>query len=247
MVGHMKRRIVDDDSGGAANTPAVSTGVAAATQLSTGIEKYILPSGLFLYRYRLSSFPPNVQEHDQLSQFLGKLISKLMVATGTRMEPFMCIDGRHLDEDFFTRLRESGTTWRPLLGFPLIPGFHPFRFLPIAYHIKGRDAWNEVAERFLGTGGTGIYLTSLPADEFMIRLIQLLFIRDGRGSTDVFPLYLPDIVLGHMEKAVGPAIEKMLESFQFFVGENPAAASVDIVSRPDIQELVVATSGKSQG
>jgi hypothetical protein len=244
----MKRRIVDDDDdGGAATTPQLYAGTATATQLSSGIEKHTLASGLFRYRYRLSSFPPNVQEHDQLSQFLGKLISKLMVATGTRMEPFMCIDGRHLDDEFFTRLRESETTWRPLLGFPLIPGLHPFRFLPIAYHIKGREAWNEAAERFLGTGGTGIYLTSLPADEFMIRLIQFLFIRDGRGCTDVFPIYLPDVVLGHLEKAVGPAVEKMLESFQFFVGENPATASIDIVSKPDIQELVVAISAKSQG
>jgi hypothetical protein len=243
----MKRRIVDDDDGGAANTPQVSEGTAAATQLSTGIEKHTLPSGLFRYRYRLSSFPPNVHEHDQLSQFLGKLISKLMVATGTRMEPFICIDGRHLDEEFFSRLRESETTWRPLLGFPLIPGIHPFRFLPIAYHIKGREAWDEVADRFLGTGGTGIYLTSLPADEFMIRLIQLLLMRDGRGSTDVFQIYLPDIVLGHLEKAVGPSVERMLESFQFFVGENPATASIDIVSKPDIQELIVAISAKPHG
>ncbi|PYS40775.1 MAG: hypothetical protein DMG14_09505, partial [Acidobacteria bacterium] len=175
----MKRRILDDDD--ATNTARVSVGAPTGIPLAAGIEKYTLPSGLFLYRYHLGSYPPNVQEHDQLNRFLGKLIPKLMVATGARMEPFMCIDGRHLDEDFFTRLRESGTTWRPLLGFPVVPGVHPFRFLPFAYHINGREAWNEVADHFLGTGGTAIYLTSLPADEFLIRLIQLLLVGDGRG------------------------------------------------------------------
>jgi hypothetical protein len=152
----------------------------------------------------------------------------------------MCVDGRHLDEEFFSRLRESGATWRPLLGFPLVPGIHPFRFLPIAYHISGREAFNEVAERFLGTGGMGIYVTSLPADEFLIRLIQLLFTRNAHGSTNIFPIYLPEAVLRHLEQAPAPALKPMLDCFQFFIGENPAAAAIDIVTKPDIQELVVA-------
>jgi hypothetical protein len=234
----MKRRILDDD--GDANQPRAEVGTSAGLSLSPEVEKYVLPSGLFLYRYHVSGYPPNVQEHDRMSHFLGKLISKLMVATSARLEPFMCVDGRHLDDDFFSRLRESGATWRPLLGFPLVPGLHPFRFLPIAYHISGREAWDEVAERFLGTGATAIYLTSLPADEFLIRLIQLLFVRDGVGATNVFPVYLPAAVLGHLSRAAGPTLQPMFDCFQFFVGENPAAAAVDVVSKADIQELVVA-------
>jgi hypothetical protein len=154
----------------------------------------------------------------------------------------MCIDGRHLDEEFFARLRESGATWRPLLGFPVVPGLHPFRFLPIAYHISGREAWDEVAEQFLGTGATAIYLTNVPADEFLIRLIQLVFIRDTLGATGTFPIYLPEVVLNHLERATGPALKPMLDCFQFFVGEYPAAAAVDIVSTPDIQELITAVA-----
>ena len=235
----MKRRILDDDGGGANSSPG-HIGGRGGVALSSEIEKHILPSGLFLYRYHLSAYPPNVQEHDQLSRFLGKLIPKLMVATSTRMEPFMCVDGRHLDDEFFSRLRESGTTWRPLLGFPLVPGIHPFRFLPLAYHIGGREAFNEVAERFLGTGATAIYLTSLPADEFLIRLIQLLFIRDAYGSTNLFPVFLPEIVLRHLQQAATPSLKAMLDCFQFFIGENPAASAVDIVTKPDIQELLIA-------
>jgi hypothetical protein len=234
----MKRRILDDD-GGSNSSPGDVTRPAGVA-LSSEVEKHVLPSGLFLYRYHLSSYPPNVQEHDQLSRFLGKLIPKLMVATGTRMEPFACVDGRHLDDEFFARLRESAVTWRPLLGFPLVPGIHPFRFLPIAYHISGREAFNEVAERFLGTGGTAIYLTALPADEFLIRLMQLLFVRDGQGSTNIFPMYLPRVVLRYLEGAAAPTLKPMLDCFQFFIGENPAAAGVDIVTKPDIEELVVA-------
>src|SRR5215475_13993667 len=234
----MKRRILDDDGGSRSFSGDVSR--PAGLALSSEVKKHILPSGLFLYRYHLSSYPPNVREHDQLSRFLGKLIPKLMIATGKRMEPFVCVDGRHLDDEFFARLRESGATWRPLLGFPLVPGIDPFRFLPIAYHISGREAFNEIAERFLGTGGTAIYLTALPADEFLIRLIQFLLIRDGAGSTNVFPVYLPEIVLRHLEHVAAPSLKSMLDCFQFFIGENPAAAALDIVAKPDIQELVIA-------
>jgi hypothetical protein len=234
----MKRRILDDDGGTSSSSGDVRG--PAGIALSSEIEKHVLPSGLFLYRYHLSSYPPNVQEHDHLSHFLGKLIPKLMVATGARMEPFMCVDGRHLDDEFFARLRESGATWRPLLGFPLVPGIHPFRFLPIAYHISGREAFNEIAERFLGTGGTAIYLTTLPADEFLIRLIQFLLVRDGLGSTNIFPIYLPEVVLRHLERAAAASLKPMLDCFQFFIGENPAAAALDIVAKPDIEELVIA-------
>jgi hypothetical protein len=235
----MKRRIVDNDVG---TNMTRANPDAAGMAISSQIEKQVLPSGLFLFRYRLRAYPPNVQEHDDLNRFLGKLIPKLMVATASRMEPFICIDGRHLDEEFFARLRESGTTWRPLLGFPVVPGLHPFRFLPIAYHISGREAWNEVAERFLGTGATAIYLTSVPADEFLIRLIQLVFIRDTLGTTSTFPIYLPEVVLDHLSKTAGPPLKPMLDCFQFFVGENPAAKAVDIVSTPDIQELIIAVT-----
>jgi hypothetical protein len=165
-----------------------------------------------------------------------------MVATANRMEPYMCIDGRHVDETFFARLRASGTTWRPLLGFPVVPGIHPFRFLPIAYHIGGRDAWNEAADRFLGTGGSAIYLTSVPADEFLIRLIQLAFTRDTVGATDIFPVYVPEIVLNHLSKAAEPILRPMLECFQFFIGENPAVGAVEIVSKPDIQDVIIAVA-----
>ena len=237
----MKRRILDDDGSTSTAGPDISRGGVA---LSSGIEREALPSGLFLYRYHLSSYPPNVREHDRLSRFLGRLIPKLMVAGSTRMEPFMCVDGRHLDDDFFARLRASERTWRPLLGFPMIPGTHPFRFLPIAYHINGRDAWNDVAERFLGTGGTGIYLTSLPADEFLIRLIQLLFVRDARGATSLYQLYLPEVVLEHLRNGAEQAISPMLDCFQFFIGENPSARAVDIVSGPEIGELLIALSDK---
>jgi hypothetical protein len=223
----MKRRILDDEGSASTVQPAPSS----------AIEKEALPSGLFLYRYRLSAFPPNVQEHDRLSRFLGRLIPRLMVAGSSRMEPFICVDGRHLDDDLFARLRQSERTWRPLLGFPMTPGTQPFRFLPIAYHINGRDAWNDVAERFLGTGGTAIYLTSLPADEFLIRLIQLMFVRDARGATGIYPLYLPEVVLERLRNGADRAINPMLDCFQCFIGENPAARAVDIVSRPDIQEL----------
>jgi len=229
-----KRRIVDE--GGDGPNPPQS---AEAVQLSGGpMEKVVMPSGLLLYRYRLSSFPPNVQEHQRLCAFLGALISKLMIATGKRLEPFLCIDGRHLDDDFFSRLRESGVPWRALMGFPLIPGLHPFRYLPIAYHINGRDAWNEVAELFVGTGGTALYLTSLPADEFLTRIIQLLLVRDHRGATRLFPVYLPETVLEQLQKTTRPALKSMLECFEFFVGENPAAGSIDIVSASEIQGLV---------
>jgi hypothetical protein len=238
----MKRRILDDDNG--TNTSRAEVGGGISSTLSTAIEKLPLASGLFLYRYHVSAYPPNVQEHDQLTRFLGRLIPKLMVATSTRMEPFICVDGRHLDDDFFTRLRESGMTWRPLLGFPVVPGIHPFRFLPIAYHIKGREAWNEAAERFLGTGGTTIYLTSLPVDEFLMRLIQSLFVRDTRGATNIHPVYLPEIVLEHLSKAASRAVNPMSECFQFFIGENPSARAVDIVSRSEIQDLLVALLDK---
>jgi hypothetical protein len=233
----MKRRILDDD--GNTSTPRSDISNRGAAVFSPAIEKEELPSGLFLYRYHLSSYPPNVREHDLLSRFLGRLIPRLMVAGSTRMEPFMCVDGRHLDDNFFARLRESERTWRPLLGFPMIPGTQPFRFLPIAYHINGRDAWNDVAERFLGTGGTAIYLTSRPADEFLIRLIQLLFVRDARGATGIFPVYLPEVVLEHLRNGADQAINPMLDCFQFFIGENPSAHAVDIVSGPEIQELLI--------
>src|SRR5215813_5669822 len=237
----MKRRILDDDGSTSASRSDISKRGAL---LSPAIEKQGLPTGLFLYRYHLSSYPPNVQEHDRLSRFLGRLIPKLMVAGSTRMEPFMCVDGRHLDDDFFARLRESERTWRPLLGFPMVPGTHPFRFLPIAYHINGRDAWNDVAERFLGTGGTAIYLTNLPVDEFLIRLSQLLFVRDVRGATSIYPVYLPEVVLEHLRNGAVHAISSMLDCFQFFIGENPSARAVDIVSGLEIQELLIALSDK---
>ena len=238
----MKRRILDDD--GSTSTPHSDISSRGGLALSPAIDKERLPSGLFLYRYHLSTYPPNVQEHDRLSRFLGRLIPRLMVAGSTRMEPFMCVDGRHLDDDFFARLRQSERTWRPLLGFPMIPGTHPFRFLPIVYHINGRDAWNDVAERFLGTGGTAIYLTSLPADEFLIRLIQLLFGRDTRGATSIYPVYLPEVVLEHLRNGADQTINPMLDCFQFFIGENPSARAVDIVSGPEIQELLIALSDK---
>jgi hypothetical protein len=122
----------------------------------------------------------------------------------------------------------------------MIPGTQPFRFLPIAYHINGRDAWNDVAERFLGTGGTAIYLTSLPADEFLIRLIQLLFGRDARGATSIYPVYLPEVVLERLRNGADQVVSPMLDCFQFFIGENPSARAVDIVSGPEIQELLMA-------
>jgi hypothetical protein len=237
----MKRRILND--GNRTSTPGSDIGLGGVA-LSSGIEREALPSGLFLYRYHLSSYPPNVREHDRLNRFLGRLVPKLMVAGSTRMEPFMCVDGRHLDDDFFARLRASERTWRPLLGFPMIPGTHPFRFLPIAYHINGRDAWNDVAERFLGTGGTAIYLTSLPADEFFIRLIQLVFVCDARGATSICPVYLPEVMLEHLRNGADQAISSILDCFQFFIGENPSAHAVDIVSGPEIQELLVALSDK---
>ena len=75
----MKRRILDDDD--ATNTARVSVGAPTGIPLAAGIEKYTLPSGLFLYRYHLGSYPPNVQEHDELNGFLGKLIPKLILSS----------------------------------------------------------------------------------------------------------------------------------------------------------------------
>src|SRR5262245_18084771 len=233
----MNRRIMDDDGNDSAHSPRAST-PAAAVSLSSGIERHILASGLHRYRYRCGSYPPNVAEHDRLARFLGRLIPKLMVSRGTRMEPFVCVDGRHLHDEFFERLRQDGTTWRALLGFPMIPGLHPFRYLPIAYHINGREAWNQVADEFLGTGGTGVYLTKHAADGFLIRLIQLVFVRDGRGATDLFPVYLPEAVLEFLEKSRGPSLKSALECFEFFVGENPQESSVDIIAASDIEDVV---------
>ena len=233
----MKRRIVDDSGSPSAQASAAPAG-SPAIALSSTVEKHVLPAGLYLYRYRLTAYPPNVAEHDRLSYFLGALISKLMVATRARMQPFICIDGRHLDDEFFGKLRESGATWRPVLGFPMIPGVHPFRYLPIAYQISNRGAWDEVAEQFLGTGGAGIYLSSLAADEFFIRLIQLVFTRNNEGATDLLRVFLPEAVLNHLEKAAGPPLERFLQCVQVFIGERPSLASVDIVSANDIDEVV---------
>jgi hypothetical protein len=229
----MKRRLVDDNDG--PNSPD-----AVVSRHSAGgpVEKHPLQSGLLLYRYSLGSYPPDVQEHDKVCSFLGALISKLMIATGKRLEPFVCMDGRHLNDEFFTELRESGTAWRALLGFPLIPGFHPFQYLPIAYHVNGRDAWKQAADHLMGTGGMALYLTGLPPDDFFTRLIQLLLVRDEHGATDVFPVYLPETVLDQLQNATRPELKSMLECFQFFVGENPTAFSIDIVSTIEIESLV---------
>jgi hypothetical protein len=230
----MKRRFVDD------NDRPNSRDSASSRSAAGTVEKHSLPSGLLLYRYSLGFDPANVQEHGKLCSFLGALISKLMIATGKRLEPFVCMDGRHLNDEFFSGLREIGTAWRALLGFPLIPGFHPFRYLPLAYHVKGRDAWNEAADHLIGTGGMALYLTSLPPDDFFTRLIQLLLFRDEHGATDVFPVYLPQTVLDQLQNAGRPELEPMLDCFQFFVGENPTAVSIDIVSTIEIESLVSA-------
>jgi hypothetical protein len=229
----MKRRIVDDNDG-----PNSPDSVAPVHSAAGSVERHSLPSGLLLYRYSLGSYPPNVQEHARVCSFLGALISKLMIATGKRLEPFVCMDGRHLSDEFFSGLRESGTAWRALLGFPLIPGFHPFQYLPIAYHVNGRDAWNEAADHLMGTGGMALYLTGLPPDDFFTRLIQLLLVRDERGATDIFPVYLPETVLDQLQNASRPELKSMLDCFQFFVGENPTAAAIDIVSTTEIESLV---------
>jgi hypothetical protein len=229
----MKKRIMD---GSATASGALSS--ANATELSPTIEKNFLPNGLHLYRYRLSAFPPNIEDHNKLNYFLGALISKLMVMTRARMQPFICIDGRHVDDDFFSKLQQNGATWRPLLGFPLIPGIQPFRYLPIAYHIGSRDAWDEVAERFLGTGGTGIYLSPLSADDFLVRLTQLLFTRNSDGATELFSVFLPDAVIAYLEKATETTLERLLQCFQVFVGERSGIPAIDIVSAQDIDETV---------
>jgi hypothetical protein len=229
----MKRRLVDDNDG--PNSPESR---ASRRSAAGSVEKHPLPSGLFLYRYALGSCPPDVEEHRQVCSFLGALISKLMIATGKRLEPFVCMDGRHLSDDFFSGLRESGTAWRALLGFPLIPGFHPFQYLPIAYHVPDRDGWNQAADHLMGTGGMTLYLTSLPPDDFFTRLIQLLLVRDERGATDVFPVYLPETVLDRLQNASRPELKPMLDCFQFFIGENPTAGSIDIVTTIEIESLV---------
>src|SRR2546428_9553858 len=131
----MKKRIVDDSSEDVSNSGAQATLVGQPAK--SLVDKEILShSGLYSYKYRLSSFPPNVQEHDQLSKFLGVLIPKLMVATKSRLEPFIFLDGRFFTDELFNRIKQSGAAWRPLLGFPVIPGFHPFRYLTIAFHIQ---------------------------------------------------------------------------------------------------------------